>query len=198
MEKPGAVRPGFVGRLVRIARSRRLVPILFLIEVLETTILPLPYEALFVALCLSARDRIWLFVLVTVAGSAVAGAIMYGLGATYIDAIAERFGVAEAVAAYTAEVAERGATLIFLGGTTAAPSQLINMAAGAGGYPFGAFVAVFTGSRFLRFLVLGLALYWFGDDIARGWAKLPRWLKAGLTVLILAAVGWWFVSGVSD
>ncbi|MEL6475224.1 MAG: hypothetical protein AAFQ21_14170, partial [Pseudomonadota bacterium] len=78
MEKPGAVRPGFVGRLVRIAHSRQLVPILFLIEVLETTILPLPYEALFVALCLSARDRIWLFVLVTVAGSAVAGAIMYG------------------------------------------------------------------------------------------------------------------------
>ena len=66
-----APRPTLSDRLVALAHSRWLLPVLFLVQVAETTVLPLPYEAAFIALCLAARTRIWIFIAITVIGSAV-------------------------------------------------------------------------------------------------------------------------------
>ncbi|MEO0981041.1 MAG: VTT domain-containing protein [Pseudomonadota bacterium] len=188
-------RATLTDRLVALAHTRKALAGLLALEVAETTFVPLPYEAAFLAMCAAARDRIWLFVLITVLGSAIAGAIMYRLGADLADPIAARLGVEAALAEYSARFAERGASFIFLGGATPAPSYLINLAAGASGYPFWSFLAIFSASRFVRFAILGALVYFLGDDIARLWKRLPRRLRRVLVVLILAALAYWFVSG---
>ena len=190
-EMPGT---SWQDRLIAMAHSAWILPVLFVIEVIETTILPLPYEALFIALCAAARNRIWQFVLVTTLGSAAAGAIMYGLGAQFASDVAAWFGVEDSLAELTAAFAERGRSFILLGGTTPAPSYLINVAAGASGYPFGEFLGLFSLSRFVRFAVLGAFVYFFGDDIARFWNRLPNWLRRALTVLLIVGLIYWFVS----
>ncbi|MEM7639901.1 MAG: VTT domain-containing protein [Pseudomonadota bacterium] len=184
-------------RLVALAHSRWLLPVLLVVEIAETSILPLPYEAAFIALCLAARDRIWIFVAVTVLGSAIGGSIIYAVGATYFDPVVSRLGVEALAATYAERFAERGTSFIFLGGTTPAPSYLINLIAGATGYPYWEFLGVFSVSRFVRFAILGGLLFLFGAQITGAWARMPRWLKRTLTALLIAGLVYWFVSGLS-
>ena len=186
----------FADRIVALAHSFWVLPALLLLEIAETTFVPFPYEAVFVALCLTARDRIWLFTLVTVLGSAAAGAIMYSLGAFFAAPVSEWLGIADAVDAHRADFAERGAALIFLAGTTPLPSYLVNFVAGASGYPFAEFLTLFTASRFLRFAILGVLLYLFGERITRGWAKLPLSLRRILWIALLVAVVVWTVASL--
>ena len=170
---------------------------MFVAQVAETTFVPYPYEALFIALCLAARDRIWVFVVITALGSAAAGAIMYILGAQYADALAARVGAEDVLDEYMGRFSERGAFFVFLGGITPAPSYIINIAAGASGYSFPVFLTSFTASRFLRFAILGGLLYVFGDDLVRLWNRMPKWSRRTGLIVLLAAVTYWFVSGLS-
>ena len=190
-------RPTLTDRLVALAHSRWLLPVLLLVEIAETSILPLPYEAAFIALCLAARDRIWIFVAVTVLGSAIGGSIIYAVGAAYFDPVVSRLGVEALAATYAERFAERGTSFIFLGGTTSAPSYLINLIAGATGYPYWEFLGVFSFSRLVRFAILGGLLFLFGAQITSAWEKMPKGLKRALMVLLIAALVYWFVSGLS-
>jgi len=185
----------FQNRLISAADSFWVLPVLLVVEVIETTILPLPYEALFVALCAVAKNRIWLFVLITGLGSAIAGAIMYALGASFAEPVAAWFGVEAALDEVTEVIGERGASFILLGGTTPAPSYVINLAAGASGFPFWQFLSIFFFSRTLRFALLGAVIYFFGDTIATYWGQLPVWLRRTVWVLLISGLVYWFVSG---
>ena len=193
-----AARPRLADRLVGLAHSRWLLPALLLVEIAETSILPLPYEAAFIALCLAARDRIWVFVAVTVLGSAIGGSIIYAIGAAYFDPVVARLGIEALAATYLDRFADRGASFIFLGGTTPAPSYLINLIAGATGYPYWEFLGIFSISRFLRFAILGALFFLFGAQITEAWTRLPRWLRRALTVILIGGLIYWFVSGFTD
>jgi len=193
-----APRPTFADRMVALAHSRWLLPVLLLVVILETSFVPLPYEAAFIALCLAARARIAHFVAISVLGSAIGGSIIYALGAAYFDPIVARLGVEELAATYTDGFTDRGAIFIFLGGTTPAPSYLINLIAGATGYPYWEFLGIFSASRFVRFAVLGGLLFLFGTQITGAWARLPKGAKRLLSVLLIAGLIYWFVSGFSE
>lgn len=182
-------------RLIAAAHSNWILPVLLLVQVAETTFVPMPYEALFVALCAAARQRIWLFVLITTAGSAIAGSIMYALGASFAGPVAEWLGAQATLAELQAVIDERGASFILLGGTTPAPSYLINFAAGASAFPYIQFVLLFAASRFARFLILGAVVYFFGESIAAFWQRLPIWLRRMLWAVLITALVYWFVSG---
>ena len=178
-----------------MANARWFLPALLLIEIAETTFLPLPYEALFIAICAAARERIWIFIFVTVLGSAIAGAIMYGLGAGYGHQLAGWLGIEVTLTEVTKAFETRGGSFIFLGGTTPAPSYLINLAAGASGYPFWTFLALFTSSRFLRFLIIGAVIYFFGDEIAAFWKRVPKPARRTISAVLIVGLLYWFVSG---
>ena len=193
-----APRRTFADRMVGLAHSRWLLPVLLLVVVLETSFVPLPYEAAFIALCLAARDRIWIFIAISVLGSAIGGSVIYALGATYFDPIIARLGVEELASTCTARFAERGASFIFLGGTTPAPSYLINLIAGATGYPYWEFLGIFSASRFLRFAVLGGLLFLFGAQITSAWERMPKWLNRVLSIALIIGLIYWFVSGFSE
>lgn len=190
-------KTGWTARVTEMAHTPAIIPILLLLEILETTFIPMPYEALFIAVCLAARDRIWLFTAITVLGSAIAGAILYGVGAGLAEPVAAMFGVEATIATYQDMFNERGGVLILLGGLTPVPSYAVNLAAGASGYPFWPFVGLFTVSRFIRFAILGLALYLFGDAITRGWERLPKWPRRIVVVALLIGVTWWALSGLA-
>lgn len=187
----------FIEKFASAAHSRAVIPVLFFLEVLETTILPVPYEAIFIALCLAAPQRIWLFVAITAAGSAVAGAILYALGAGFVEPVADYLEVGEAVGSYKATFDERGGGLIFLGGLTPVPSYLVNLVAGATGYPFTTFLALFFVSRLIRFAVLGLLIRLFGDAFLARWSKLPVVVRRAILIVFLVAVTWWSIAEIA-
>lgn len=189
-------RPDLAKRFALAAHSNAVLPILLVLEILETTIVPFPYEAIFVALCLAAPQRTWLFVAVTVAGSAIAGSILYSLGAGFAEPLARYLNVQEAVEAYKSTFSERGGALIFLGGLTPVPSYFVNLVAGATGYPFATFLALFSSSRFIRFALLGLLIHLFGEAILAQWSRLPIVVQRTILILFLAAVTWWLIANL--
>ena len=190
-------RQSLSNRLVGMAQSRWLLLVLVGVATIETTVVPLPYEALFIALCLASRNRIWLFTLASVLGSAIGGSIVYWIGATYFEAAVAWLGAGDLAATYSERFAERGASFIFLGGTTPAPSYIINLIAGASGFPYLEFVSIFSASRLLRFGVLGLLLFLFGDRLIASWNRLPKIVRRGLMVGLIGALIYWFVTGLS-
>ncbi|MEO1100914.1 MAG: VTT domain-containing protein [Pseudomonadota bacterium] len=191
-------KQGWTARFTALAHTPAIIPALLLLEILETSFVPLPYEAVFIAVCLAARDRIWLFTAITVLGSAIAGSILYAVGAGLAEPLAAQFGVEATVATYQDAFNERGGLLILLGGLTPVPSYAVNLAAGASSYPFWPFVGLFSLSRFIRFALLGLALYLFGDAITRGWERLPKWPRRIAVVALLIIVTWWALSGLAE
>lgn len=193
-----SIRPSLADRLVALAHSRWLLPVLLLVQVIETSVLPLPYEAAFIALCLAARGRIWVFVAVSVLGSAIGGSIVYAIGAAYFEPVISRLGIEALAATYSERFADRGASYIFLGGTTPAPSYLINLIAGASGYPYWEFLGIFSVSRFIRFFILGGLLFLFGPQIVGVWERSPKSVKRALWVVLLAGLLYWFVTGFSE
>lgn len=187
--------PSLADRMMPMAQAWWFLPALFVLEVAETTFLPLPYEALFIALCLAYPRRIWQFLLITILGSAVAATILYTAGAYLSDLLATRLQMEDQLASAVGGFQERGGVYILLGGVTPVPSYVINIAAGASGYPFVPFLAIFTFSRFLRFAVLAALLYYFGDDILRAWKRIPARAKQVATALLLIALSAWIISG---
>lgn len=183
-------------QLVALAHSRWIIPALLLVAIIETCSIPFPYEAVFVALCLAARDRIATFIIVSTLGSAIGGSIIYLVGAHLFDPVIAYLGLEPVITEYLDRFEERGASFIFLGGATPAPSFAINMIAGATGYPFLEFFGIFSASRLARFAILGGLLYLFGGQITQAWSKLPKWVRRLLTVIVIAAIVYWFVSGL--
>lgn len=120
---------------------------------------------------------------------------MYGLGASYAEPVAAWFGLQSSLDELTVVIQERGASFILLGGTTPAPSYLINLAAGAAGFPFWQFLSIFFLSRTLRFAILGAVIYVFGDTIAAYWQRLPRWFRRATWLLLISGLIYWFASG---
>lgn len=178
-------------RLVALANTRAIVPVLLLVEVLESTVLPLPYEAIFIALCLAAPHRVWLFLLVTMIGSVLAACMVYALGAGLAGPVAQYFDAEAAIATYSAAFEENGPALIFLGAFTPVPASMITLAAGASGYPFATFMALFIVGRFVRFAGIALLLHLFGDTITSYWQRLPPRLRRVLYIaLVVTVIAW--------
>lgn len=121
---------------------------------------------------------------------------MYGLGATFAESVAQWLGSETSLADLKAVVQDRGVSFILLGGTTPAPSYLINLAAGASGFPFWQFLSLFTISRLARFAALGAVIYFYGETIATYWERLPKWLRWTVSLFLVFGITYWLISGV--
>lgn len=184
-------RPSLAERFVAAANTRGILAGIVLLEIVGTALVPFPYEALFVALCLAAPRRILAFTAASVIGSVIGGSIVYAVGAGLAGPVASWLDVSAQVAAYGPTFEARGGVLVFLGGFTPLPSYLVNLAAGATGYPFPAFVALFTASRIVRYGVLALGAHLLGEAILHRWAAMPAWLRATVAGVLVVLVGAW-------
>ena len=190
-------QPTIVDRFEKAAHSKAVYPVLLFIEVLETTFVPIPYEAILIALVLAAPERVWHFVFISVLGSMIGGAILYAVGAGLAQPVATFFGIESKIAGYLAVFDERGGVLVFLAAITPVPGYIINIVAGASGYPMASFLTLVALGRFLRFALIGWLVAQYGEAIVDRWNRLPRRVRwVGLAVL-LVGVTWWSLAGLT-
>ena len=190
-------KPAFIDRIARAARSPFIYPALLLIEILETTFVPIPYEAILIALVLAAPERLWQFVAVSVLGSVIGGLILYFVGAGMAEPVAAFVGVESEIATYRETFEQRGGALIFLAAVTPIPGYIVNIVAGASGYPVTAFLILIGVGRFLRFAVIGWLVARYGTVIVDRWMSLPRRLRWTLLAALLVAATWWSLASLS-
>lgn len=177
--------PGWVGRL---ARGRWGIGVL---SGLESTVVPIPLEAILIPLMVSHPRRAWTLALAAWVGCLIGSLLFYFVGALLYDPV-----VAPALAALGLEAPfedvrarlDEGTSFfvaVLLISVSPAPMQLATLGAGAVGGPVVLFLSAIALSRGARYFGLALLAGWLGHRLERMRVR-KRWVLLGtLAVLVL-------------
>lgn len=181
--------------LDRLDRASYALPLLFLLSMLETLILPIPIEAILIPWMLTQRRRRWTIATVALAGNLTAAALGYWLGVLAMeqwgDTLVSWFGGAKAFDSFTEQITNNGFTSILAVGITPTPLQIAMLAAGAAGYSFLLFLLAVGLSRATRYYGLVLLVHFAGDAALKLWQRYSR--QIGLVLLLLVGAWFWFL-----
>ncbi|WP_213999207.1 hypothetical protein [Arsukibacterium sp.] len=180
--------------LDRLDRSSYALPLLFMLSMAETLIIPIPIEAILIPWMLSQARRRWTIATVALAGNLTAAALGYWLGVLAMeqwgDTLISFFGGAEAYDSFSSEIEDNGFKAILAVGITPTPLQIAMLAAGATGYSFLLFLLAVGISRSTRYYGLALLVHFAGDKALQLWQRYSKQIGA---VLLLLVIGWlWF------
>ncbi|MCT7655400.1 VTT domain-containing protein [Oceanimonas sp. NS1] len=188
MTQPDNALPAWIRRFTG---SFWLLPLLFVLSLLEALMLPVPLELVLIPLLLIERQRLWLLAGVTLAGCLCGALLGYGAGAWLFDSLDHsllaHLGSAEQFDDFSRQLAERGFMAILTVAVTPVPFQVAMLAAGAGDYPLGLFMLASAIGRGIRYYGLALLVRLTGKQALRLWRHHARPL--GLALLGLALLG---------
>ncbi|MEA3465988.1 MAG: VTT domain-containing protein [Thermodesulfobacteriota bacterium] len=145
------------------------VPALFLLALAESSFFPIPPDVLLLALGLSIPTKAFRFAAICTIGSVVGGVIGYGIGFGCWQLSAEWFF--HWVPGFTPEVFQTIQQLfskydfwfVFFAGFTPIPYKVITIGAGVFHINFPIFILASTISRGLRFYLISILVYRYGD-----------------------------------
>lgn len=181
--------------LDRLDRSAYALPLLFVLSMLETLIIPIPIETILIPWILSQSRRRWTIATVALAGNITAAALGYWLGALAMeqwgDTLISLFGGVQAYDSFAEQIRSNGFMSVLAVGITPTPLQIAMLAAGATGYSFMLFILAVTLSRSARYYGLVLLVHFAGDAAMRLWKKYAR--QIGAALLVLAGIWLWFI-----
>lgn len=165
---------------------------LFALAFLESSVFPIPPDALLIPLCLAHPEQAFWFATLCSLGSVLGGMAGYGLGRYGGRPILTRLFRREWIAAVEEKYDRYNAWATGIGGFTPLPYKLFTVSGGVFRIHFGIFVLASTLSRSARFFLVATVLYWFGPP-ARSFIEQHLGLLTVLFVILLIA-GFWFIS----
>jgi membrane protein YqaA with SNARE-associated domain len=162
---------------------------LFAISFAESSVFPIPPDALLVPLCLGAPERAYEFAAICTVGSVLGGAAGYGLGYWGGRPLLRRLFKAEKVAAVASYYDRYNAWATGIAGLTPLPYKLFTISGGAFGIRFGIFLVASVLSRGLRFFAEAALLHHYGDAARVLIEKHLNWVAVAFVILLL--LGFW-------
>ena len=202
-KNPGAGRvQDITGRLyrwtMRLAAHPQALPALFVIAFLESSIFPLPVEIMLIPMILARPDRALVIALIAISGSVLGGLGGYALGAFGFDRIGQpllsALGHAGTFEEFGARYSEYGAWAVLFAGVSPFPFKVITILSGAAGLSLPVFLLSSIIARGLRFGIIALLLWKFGEPIRVWIEKRLGLVLAILCVLVLAI---WLLAGTT-
>jgi len=144
---------------------------LFLLALAESSVFPIPVDALLIALCLGSIKKSWRFALYTSVASVVGGVIGYFIGFGIWELVDSFFF--KYVPGFTESLFERvmvnfsdyGFWYVFAAGFTPIPYKVFTIASGVFKLNFVLFLVASTISRSLRFFIEAGLIRKFGPEI---------------------------------
>jgi len=181
-------------RTMVLAGGRHAVPALFGVSFAESSVFPIPPDALLIPMVLSKRIRwLWYVVVCTVA-SVLGGLLGYAIGYFFFQEVAMPilgvYGYAEKVEEFAETFNAWGAWAVFIAGITPFPYKVITVASGATALSLPVFIAASILARGLRFFIVGYLLYHFGPPIR---AFIERRLALMTTLAVILGVAGFLV-----
>ena len=147
--------------------SRAVLPTTGVASFLESTVLPIPLEAVLVPLMQRRRDVLWWLAGAALVGCVVGAAVGYGIGAGLMASVGgpvvEALGWGEAFGRAEAAMATHGFLFVLTVSLAPVPFQVAMLAAGATGFSFGWFMLATVLSRAVRYFGLAFLVWWLGD-----------------------------------
>ncbi|MDH3740912.1 MAG: DedA family protein [Hyphomicrobiales bacterium] len=172
-----------------LAAHRNATWVLAAVAFIESSVFPIPPDAMLIPMALADRRKAWLYAMVATVASVLGGIIGYLIGYFLYDtvgqAILEFYGKMDKFESFTAKYNEYGAAIVFFAGLTPFPYKVITIASGVTKMAVPVFIAASVVSRGLRFFLVCGLLYWFGPPIKDFIEKYLGWLTLIFGILLV-------------
>jgi membrane protein YqaA with SNARE-associated domain len=154
---------------MRQAASRHAMRALGIVAFLESSIFPIPPDAMIVPMVLARPLEAWRIAMIATAASVVGGLAGYMIGYALLETVGqwiiELYGLADRVAEYQAAYNRWGLWIILIKGLTPIPYKLVTIASGMAHFSLPVFILASILTRGLRFFLVAGLLRWYGPPI---------------------------------
>ncbi|WP_210876901.1 YqaA family protein [Roseovarius autotrophicus] len=154
---------------IRMAEHPRALWVLAAISFAESSVFPIPPDALMIPMILARPSRAWLIAAVALISSVVGGMLGYAIGAFAFQEIGQpvlaTLGKSEAIAAFNTRFNDFGFWAVLTAGVTPFPYKVITIMSGWTGMPVATFLATSILARGIRFFLVAALLWKFGAPI---------------------------------
>lgn len=156
-------------RTMRLASHRHAMPALAVVSFVESSVFPIPPDALMIPMILARPSRAWLVALVALVASVLGGLLGYAIGAFAFNEIGQpilaSLGKADAMAEFSTRFNDFGFWAVLIAGVTPFPYKVITIMSGWTGMPIATFVLTSILARGLRFFIVAGLLWRFGAPV---------------------------------
>lgn len=170
---------------VALAEKPYAVWALALVSFLESSIFPVPPDALLAPMALTRPERAFRYALVCTLASVLGGVAGYAIGSLLYDSVGlfllNLYGYGAKIETVKALYAEYGAWFILIKGFTPIPFKLVTIVSGFMDYPLWHFIGLAMITRGGRFFLLAFVFNRYGD-------VLRHWIERHLTAVVVGAV----------
>jgi membrane protein YqaA with SNARE-associated domain len=168
MPRPGLLRR-FYDRSLAWVQTPYGIWALFWLAVAESSFFPIPPDVFLMVLCIAVPRRSFRYAAVCAAGSVLGGALGYGLGLGFMDAVGQRilvwYGLTDKYEVVQRLYQQYDAWAVGAAGFTPLPYKLFTITAGAFKIDFATFMLVSLVSRSARFFLVAAFIYRFGAPV---------------------------------
>lgn len=170
--------------------SDRMLSSLTVASFLESTIVPIPLEAILVPLMQARREKLWLIALMATLGCLIGALFGYALGYYLFDAVGEwiinTFSTPDQFESIKQKMENQGFWFVITLGIVPVPFQIAMFTACATKYSLTLFLIAATIARSIRYFGLAIIVYYAGDKAEQLIRKHKTKTIIILTVVILA------------
>jgi membrane protein YqaA with SNARE-associated domain len=142
---------------------------LAVVAFLESSVFPVPPDAMLVPMVLARPKAAWRAALVATAASVVGGLLGYLIGYALLESVGEwiirLYGLGDRLAAFQAAYAQWGLWIILIKGLTPIPYKLVTIASGIAHFNLGVFILASLITRGARFFLVAALLRAYGPPI---------------------------------
>ena len=178
---------------MRQAASRHAMRALGIVAFLESSIFPIPPDAMIVPMVLARPHDAWRIATVATVASVVGGLFGYLIGYALLETVGQwiiqLYGLADRVAEFQAAYNRWGLWIILIKGLTPIPYKLVTIASGIAHFSLPVFILASILTRGLRFFMVAGLLRWYGAPIRDFFFWVPQAGRLGLGVSILSYAG---------
>ncbi|GGW91457.1 YqaA family protein [Alteromonas halophila] len=180
--------------------SKHMLKSITLASFLESTVVPVPLEAVLVPLMQARREQLWLIALMATLGCVLGAIVGYALGYYLFDIIGEwvtqTLSSPEQVEQVKTKMSQEGFWFVLTLGIAPVPFQIAMLSAGATQFSLPLFLLATFIARSLRYFGLAVVVYLAGNKAE----QLIRQYKTKAIVLITVIVLllWWLSTLVSS
>ncbi len=176
-----------------IVNSNHMLTSITVASFLESTIIPIPLEALLIPLMQARRERLWMIAFMATLGCLIGAVFGYALGYYLFDLVGEwfveTFSNPEQFERVIEKMHAQGFWFVMTLGIVPIPFQIAMLAAGATKYSIVSFVVATVIARSIRYFGLALAVYYAGNK-AEEFIRQHK-TRAILVVTLVILVLWW-------
>ena len=160
---------------------------------LESTIVPIPLEAVLIPLMQARREKLWLIALMATIGCIIGAIFGYALGYYLFDVVGDwvinTFSNPEQFEQVKQKMQAQGFWFVLTLGIVPIPFQIAMLAAGATKYSIFLFLLATVIARSIRYFALAAVVYYAGNQAERIIQKHKT--KALVAISVLVLLLWW-------